>query len=559
MKKLPIGVSDFKSIIDENYYFIDKTLFIKEIIDDGSRVILLPRPRRFGKTLNMSMLKYFYEKDNIDNSYLFKDLNISKEKEIMNNQGKYPVIYLTFKDEKHSDWETCKNSFKRIVKDEFSKHDYILDGSVLKDYEKDEIVEILRGKAPYEVYLNGLKILTKYLYKYHKEKVVILIDEYDVPIQSGYMNEYYDKVIEFMRIFLSGGLKDNEFLQKAVLTGILRVAKESIFSGLNNLKVSTLISEHYSSQFGFLDNEIEEILRYYGIEYEIEEVRQWYNGYIFGDKVIYNPWSILNYVDNYKEGFKPYWVNTSSNDLVKRVLARGGQKLKTELEDLIKGKQIEKTINENIVMHEIETDSNNAWSFLLFSGYLKVVHKRVIQGKTYCSMEIPNLEVKYLYEDIVLAWFRENLSNENFNVMLESLISGDIKIFSKIFREFILSSVSYFDVSGKESEKVYHSFVLGALIALSKEYEVKSNKESGYGRYDIMIIPKDIKKKGIIIEFKKIDEDDNETLEIAAEKALNQIKDKRYKQELIDRGVKDIIQLGIAFEGKKVLVLQGKY
>ncbi|KYH32220.1 putative AAA-ATPase [Clostridium tepidiprofundi DSM 19306] len=553
--RLPIGISDFKRIIDDNYYFVDKSLFIKEIIEDGSQVILLPRPRRFGKTLNMSMLKYFYEKCDHDNSYLFKELMINKHEEIMRMQGKYPVIYITFKDEKHSKWEDCKSGFQRIVREEFIKHDYILESNILKEYEKKEIMDILKSEASYITYLNGLKILTKYLYKYHKEKVVILIDEYDVPIQSGFMNGYYDEVIEFMRNFLSGGLKDNDFLEKAVLTGILRVAKESIFSGLNNLSVSTIVNYHYSDSFGFLYKEVKELLKYFNKDYEIEEIRKWYNGYNFGDKVIYNPWSILNFIKNDKEGFKPYWVNTSSNDLVKRVLAKGGTELKTELEDLINGKEIEKVVNENIVMHEIETDANNAWSFLLFSGYLKVVHKRVEKGRTYCSMQIPNLEVKYLYEDIILAWFRENINSEKFNVMLKSLVSGDIKIFSKIFREFVLNSVSYFDVSGKESEKVYHSFVLGILIALSDDYEVKSNKESGYGRYDIMIIPRDINKKGIILEFKKVDEDDKETLEKAAKNALKQIEDRNYKQELIDRGIKDIIKLGIAFEGKKVFIL----
>ncbi|MFD3157990.1 AAA family ATPase [Haloimpatiens sp. FM7330] len=555
-KKISIGVSDFKDIIDNNYYFVDKSLFIKEIVEDGSKVILLPRPRRFGKTLNMSMLKYFYEKSEEDNRHLFEGLKINNYEDIMSMQGKYPVIYITFKDEKHSKWERCKNSFKLLVRGLFRKHDYILESSVLKQYEKDQILEILMGKAPYEVYLNGLNILSEYLYKYHKQKVIILIDEYDVPIQSGYINDYYNEVIELMRIFLSGGLKDNTYLEKSVLTGILRVAKESIFSGMNNLKVSTLISSHYSSSFGFLEDEMQDMLKYYGIEYETKEVQNWYNGYRFGDKTIYNPWSILNYVDNYREGFKSYWVNTSSNDLVKRVLAKGGETLKMELEDLVEGKEIEKEINENIVMHDIDKDSNNAWSFLLFSGYLKVIDKKIQRGRTYCKLKIPNLEVKYLYEDIILAWFRENISGEKFNIMLKSLVTGDIKVFSKIFREFILNSVSYFDVSGKESEKVYHSFVLGALIALSDEYQVKSNRESGYGRYDIMIIPRDINKKGIVIEFKKVDKDDNETLEKCAQNALNQIEDRNYKRELLDRGVKDIIELGIAFEGKKTLIVE---
>jgi hypothetical protein len=540
--------------MEENYYFIDKSLFIKEIIEDGSKVILLPRPRRFGKTLNMSMLKYFYEKGEENNMHLFKGLNISKHADIMDMQCKYPVIYITFKDEKHSEWQNCKESLQSLIKRLFSDHRYILKGNVLEEDEKQEVEDILYGRAAYTNYTDGLKLLSEYLYRYHKQKVVILIDEYDVPIQSGFLYGYYDKVIEFMRIFLSSGLKDNEYLEKAVLTGILRMAKESIFSGLNNLEVSTLLSYNFDSSFGFLEEEVEELLKCYNIEYEMDEVRNWYNGYIFGDKVIYNPWSILCYTKNNREGLRPHWVNTSSNDLVKRILAKGGEGLKIELESLIKGEPIEKLVNQDIVMQEIDSSTENIWSFLLFSGYLKVIGKRLERGKTYCTLKIPNLEVQYLYEEIVLGWFSESISSEKFNTMLKCLVNGDIKIFDKIFRELVLNSVSYFDISGKESEKVYHAFVLGMLVALSDDYEVRSNRESGYGRYDVMIIPRDLSKKGIIIEFKKVDED--EDLEKAVDNALKQIEEQTYKQELIDRGIMDIIELGIAFEGKNVLVKQ---
>ena len=460
-KKIPIGISDFKSIIQENYYFIDKSLFIKEVVEDGSKVILLPRPRRFGKTLNMSMLKYFYEKSEGNNMCLFKGLNISNHEDIMYMQGKYPVIYITFKDEKHSEWDRCLNSVERLVKSEFGKHSYLLKSDVLEEYEKQEVEDILYGRASHDVYTDGLKLLSEYLYRYHKQKVVILIDEYDVPIQSGYLYGYYDSIIEFMRIFLSGGLKDNQYLEKAVLTGILRVAKESIFSGLNNLEVSTLLSYNFDSSFGFLEEEVVELLKYYNIEYEMDEVRNWYNGYIFGDKVIYNPWSILSYTKNNREGLRPYCVNTSSNDLVKRVLARGTEILKTELESLIKGETIEKLINEDIVMKDIASSSEKVWSFLLFSGYLKVIDRKLERGKNYCKLKIPNLEVQYLYEEIILGWFNENISSDKFSMMLKSLVSGDIKTFSIIFKELVLKSVSYFDISGRESEKVYHSFVLG--------------------------------------------------------------------------------------------------
>ncbi|MCT4620608.1 MAG: ATP-binding protein [Marinisporobacter sp.] len=556
MKKLPIGRSDFKEIINGNYYYVDKSLFIKEIIEDGSKVLLIPRPRRFGKTLNMSMLRCFYEKTEENHSCLFKNLKINQHKEIMDMQGKYPVIYITFKDIKYADWEGCFEALKYLIKEEYSRHKYLLQGNALEEYEKEEFIRVLKDEAKDVVYLQGLKILSKYLYRYHQQKVVILIDEYDVLIQTGYMKGYYDKIIDFMRIFLSGGLKDNHYLQKGVLIGILRVAKESIFSGLNNLEVCTILKNHYSERFGFLEEEIEEILKYYQIEFEIEKIKKWYNGYIFGRTTVYNPWSILNYIRNFEIGLRPYWVNTSSNDLVRKVLAKGGQTVKIELEDLIKGKDIVKPINEDIVMKDVNKDSENVWSFLLFSGYLKVVHEEFKRGKTYCYLRIPNLEVKYLYEEIILSWFSESVNTEKFDFMLKSLVSGDIKTFGKILKEFVLSSVSYFDTGGNESEKVYHAFVLGMLIALWEDYEVKSNRESGYGRYDVALIPKDQNKIGIIIEFKKVDHDDQETLELAAKNALKQIQDKEYKKELEDRGVKEIIELGIAFEGKNVLVMK---
>ncbi|SHH39266.1 AAA family ATPase [Tepidibacter thalassicus] len=554
MKKISIGISDFKKLISENYYYVDKSLFIKEIIDDGSEVILIPRPRRFGKTLNMSMLKYFFEKSDENNRYLFENLKINDYKEIMDMQGKYPVIYITFKDIKYSNWEDCNIGIKSVISDVYEKHKYLLNSDFLDERQRKYFNDVLNKDVNTVELSESLKTLSKYLTNYYKQKTVVLIDEYDVPIQSGYLNNYYGKVIEFMRIFLSAVLKDNEYLQKGVLTGILRVAKESIFSGLNNLKVCTILKNHYSDKFGFLEGEVEEMLKYYNIESEMDEVRKWYNGYIFGKNVIYNPWSILNYVDNYEKGYRPYWVNTSSNDLVKIILTKSGEFIKKDLEDLIKGKDIVKTINEDIVMKDIDKSSENVWSFLLFSGYLKVVNEEFKRGKTYCNLKIPNLEVAYLYEEIIMSWFNESINNEKFNIMLKSLVNGDIEVFEEIFSEYLIKSASYFDI--EESESFYHAFVLGILVALNEEYEVKSNRESGYGRYDIMIIPKDKSKIGIIIEFKKVNKRRKENLEIAVQNAIEQIKNKNYRQDLLDRGVKNIIELGIAFEGKDVLVVQ---
>ncbi|AWI05761.1 AAA family ATPase [Clostridium drakei] len=554
MKKIPIGITDFKEIINNNYYLVDKSLFIKEIMEDGSKVLLLPRPRRFGKTINMSMLKYFFEKTDEDNSFLFEKLNIYEHKDIMGKQGIYPVIYITFKDLKDKNIDKCYEKIKEILIEQYDKFQFILD--TLSEVDKMYYNDILLGKASEAQYETSLKNLSKFLSRYYGVNVVILIDEYDVPIQSGYLNDYYEDIVEFMRNFLSGGVKDNEYLEKAVMTGILRVAKESIFSGLNNLSVYGILKNKYSSYFGFSEVEIEEIFKYYEVEFKLDEVKSWYNGYVFGENIIYNPWSILNYVNNYEEGLQPYWINTSSNDLVKSLITKGGQQLKSELEDLIQDKSITKEINEDVEMKEIDKSTENVWSFLLLSGYLKTVKKiRKPDGRLVCELAIPNIEVKYLYNEIIMSWLKESVNNDEFNLMLNSLTNGDIENFEDIFADYVVKSFSYFDI-GDESENFYHAFVLGILVALNNKYRVKSNRESGYGRYDIMIIPKDIGKNGIIIEFKKVNKRRKETLNTAAENALAQIKTINYRQELIELRVKNIIELGIAFEGKDVFVLK---
>lgn len=550
-KIFPIGVSDFQEIITGNYYYTDKSLFIKDVIEDGAKVILLPRPRRFGKTLNISMLKYFYgSKDSVS---LFQKLKIKEYKHIMDKQGKYPVIYLTFKDEKHSTWENCKKGFTMLFSNLYLQYDYLLNSDALSDVEKKNFNSILHEEAELVEVAKSLLNLSSYLYKYHNQKVVILIDEYDVPIQEGYTKGYYNQIIEFMRNLLSGGLKDNIYLEKAVLTGILRVAEESIFSGLNNLRVCTLLNSRYSNYFGFLEEEVDDMLNYYGIKSQKSEIKKWYNGYVFGNNVIYNPWSVLNYAKEFNEGFRAYWVNSSGNDLIKSILAKANDTTKKEFEDLIQGKSIHKQIHEDIVMNEVDKDSENIWSFLLFSGYLKAVNQKLKEGIVYCDLQIPNFEVLTLYKKIIVSWFKDNIGNEKFLFMLKSLISGDMETFELLLEECITKSVNYFDI-GNESEKFYHAFVLGMLISLNEDYEISSNRESGYGRYDIMLKPKKNTLPGIIIEFKKVNTVRNETLEIAVKKALEQIEQKKYKQQLLELNIKDIMEVGIAFEGREVLV-----
>jgi hypothetical protein len=472
----------------------------------------------------------------------------------MEIQGKYPVISMTFKDIKCQTWEDCYDALKMTISNEYRRHRYILDSDIIDEYEKIVFAAILNLSAGNVDYESSIKNLSKYLARYHKTKVIILIDEYDIPIQSGYLCKYFDKVIAFMRNFLSGACKDNENLEKSVLTGILKVAKESIFSGLNNLNVCTVLSTHYSDKFGFVEEEVEEMMRYYKIEAKINDVKTWYNGYIFGEDIIYNPWSILNYINNWKLGFKAHWVNTSSNDLVKELITNGGIDLKTELEQLIKGETILKEISEDIVMGEMSNDSNAVWSFLLFCGYLKVVGTQVISNDIHYFLKIPNLEVESLFKHIILGWSKIGLSGTNYQLMLKSLVTGDIEVFDDIFCSYVESSLSYFDVGGKEPEKFYHAFVLGLLVSLNESHEVKSNRESSFGRYDVMVIPKNKDGIGIVMEFKKVNKKRKEDIEMAVDAALLQIEKKNYRQELRDRGIGEIIEIGMAFDGKEVLL-----
>lgn len=558
LKRIPLGISDFKKLIEDDYLFIDKTQLIKEFWESNGETILVPRPRRFGKTLNMSMIKYFFENSSNDSGYLFKGLNIENHKEIMELQGKYPVIYLTFKDEKHSSFEYLKAGLRNILSKLYQDHKYCLNTDKIDNIDKEYYNSIINKKADIIDLSNALKKLSQYVHSYFDKKVIILVDEYDVPIQAAYVSNYYNEAIEFMRNFLSGAFKDNSSLQKGMITGILRVARESIFSGLNNLKVEGILSHKFNDKFGFTESEIEKLALQYNIKEKLINIKEWYNGYFFGDTTIYNPWSILNYISNPKEGLKPYWVNSSSNDLVKVILSKSTADVKSDLEELISGNSITKTIDENIVMGDIEKSSNNLWSFLLFTGYLKAKEAYRKEEDIFYNLSIPNREVRSLYKNIIENWFLDTITRNNYDIMINSLINGDIKIFGKLLKQFVIKSISYFDVGGYEGEKVYHAFVLGMLISLNDTHEVLSNRESGYGRYDVMIIPRDISKLGIVIEFKKLDTDDDETLEETAEEALKQIKDKKYSITLENRGIKNIKEIGIVFKGKDIYIKENK-
>lgn len=401
MKRLPIGVSDFRKVIQNNYYYVDKSLLIKELIDSGSEAILLPRPRRFGKSLNLSMLRYFYEKADTDTSSLFKKLAIWEQGESYRaKQGKYPVIFLTFKDVKCGEWAKCYEQLTSVIRDELLRHEDALLAGTLETSEEQEYRELVSRTANEVSYENSLKKLSIWLSRCYGQKTVVLIDEYDTPVQEGYLYGYYDQVIGFMRNLLSGVLKDNASLEKGVLTGILRAA---IFSGLNNLRVYSLLEPEYNQHFGLLEAEVERLLVDYGVEQSPDEVKNWYNGYKFGGETIYNPWSILNYAESWRTGLRPYWVNTSGNDLVRQLLTESGGESKRDLERLMRGETIRKAIDDNIVFREIAMSPNALWSFLLFNGYLKIVSQHW-EDRLYGELEIPNREVVYLYRTIIQGW-----------------------------------------------------------------------------------------------------------------------------------------------------------
>ncbi|MBX9831286.1 ATP-binding protein [Candidatus Babeliales bacterium] len=554
MKKLPIGLSDFKELIQENYYFVDKSLLIRDLLEEGAKALLIPRPRRFGKTLNMSMLHYFFEKMPESNCDLFNHLKISQYPESMVHQGQYPVIFLTFKDAKKLTWDGCLEKIKNVLSSEFRRHKYLLESSELDLQQKNSFQAIIDGSASQGVVENSLKDLTSYLCVYHGKRPIILIDEYDAPIQAGFMNGYYKEIINFMREMLSEGLKDNQSLHFAVMTGILRVAKESIFSGLNNLKICSLMNNAYSDKFGLLEDEVRDLMDHVGLVDNLDDIKTWYNGYASGDDhTVYNPWSVLNYADNDGK-FAPYWINTSENAIIKELIEKGSTDLKLDIEQLLAGNAIEKYVNDNIVFQSVFSQADAVWSFLLFSGYLSFDKIYLKEELLYAELRIPNLEVKSFYKIVILEWLKNNMSMKNYLDMLNSLVSGDIQEFKNIFYDFVIKSMSAFDTGGNEPEKFYHAFVLGMLVSLSENYEVKSNKESGYGRYDVMIIPKNPSMYGVIMEFKKAGTDHIDSLEKSAEMALNQIEEKQYATELRVRGVKKIIKLGIAFHGKKVCV-----
>ena len=542
-KKLPVGIDDFKKVIENNYYFIDKTLLINELLNRKSEVTLLPRPRRFGKTLNMSMLNYFFDIENKEsNKKLFDGLGISRTDK-MKYQGEYPVIYISLKDIKVSSWIECLEEIKKLLKGIFNSKRYIrerLDESEKIDFDK---IEFLNETGDF---IGSLKNLSKYLFKFYEKKVIILIDEYDTPLVTAHSQGYYNEAIFFFRNFLSAALKGNPYLEFAALTGILRIAKESIFSGLNNITVSTILDNNFN-YFGLTETEVEEALKYYELDYELEEIKKWYNGYKFGDKLVYNPWSIINCINN-KE-LNPYWINTSDNALIKQLLVKNDKKVFEELELIFKGESIWETISENIIFDDLN-NINTLWSLMLFSGYLTYEEMKIspITGLKSYSLKIPNQEIKSFFRQSFIETYTKG-DVHFYGTMMEDLFLGNLNSFINKFKKMYMSAVSYHDTG--DSEKYYHHFMLGVLLTLGDKYIITSNRESGYGRYDIALEPKDKNNYGLIFEFKI---GDKNSIGEKAKEALAQINEKKYDISMKNNGVLKVIKIGMAFSGKDVAI-----
>lgn len=553
--RLPIGYSDFGAIVRGNMTFVDKTLFIKEIFDSTPQVSVIVRPRRFGKTLNLSMLQHFLAATvyGQPSKGLFDQLKIAALGETyMQYQGQFPVIYISFKDIKDLNFAAAYEALCLLMRTVFSEHYYLLSSSHLNAIDKDFCQTILEGHPSVAHFSQSLKILTKCLYEHHGKKPWLLIDEYDTPIQASYYHGYYDQMISLIRNLLGSALKDNGFLDRAVVTGIMRVSKESIFSGLNNVTVYSVWRAKFGEYFGFTEAEVKGLLAKSGIEHLSEKIRSWYNGYYMGNTTIYNPWSIINCIDNQGE-LKPYWVNTSDNGLIKLLLAKSSATMKTELESLVQNESITALIDENIVFGDLEKSSDSLWSFLVASGYLKIIHSEQKETLIQCELAIPNQEVLALYRRLIKDWLSASSGSEQYLLFLLSLTQGRIDEFAQYLQKYLLETLSYFDASGNEPEKFYHGFVLGLIVSLSETHEVQSNRESGYGRYDVILIPKDPEQLGIILEFKTVREAKTD-LKQAACQTVQQINEQQYEAILTQKGIPHILKVGMAFHGKQVEV-----
>ena len=549
-KAVPVGIEDFERIINEDYYYVDKTMLIEELLINRAPVTLFTRPRRFGKTLNMSMIRYFFDvKNKEENRKLFENLKIYNSG-YMSEQGKYPVIFISLKDLKGDTWEECLKRLKLFIFDLYAEFEYIREK--MNEWDKRKFEKVLYEKEDAD-YIMSLKFLADSLYKYYGEKTIILIDEYDAPIINAFDKGYYNEAINFFQTFYSSALKTNNSLKYGILTGITRIIKEGIFSGLNNLKVDTILNKKYSEYFGLLEDEVIEMLDYFGMKYKIEEVKEWYDGYIFGESEVYNPWSIVNYIDNGE--IKAYWANVSGNTLLENMLDHAGESVYDDLKRFTDGESIEKYISDGTTIKSLLNNDDEIWQLLLYSGYLTKDEKQkeidvTSEYTDVYNLRIPNKEIRKYFGNMFLNRFFG--TEVKTNILIKALENGDIKKFEKTLGEIMINMLSHFDLD-KEMEKIYQVFMIGLVGFLMGKYEIISNDESGYGRYDLAMIPIKSNEKAYLMEFKI--SKTKKGMEESAEKALKQIDEKKYDTKLKARGIKNILKIGVAFYGKEVKVV----
>lgn len=550
MQGIGIGVSDFKALRIRDNYFIDKSLFIKNIIDNQSGVVLITRPRRFGKTLNMSMLRYYFDCERKNTRELFEGLKIMEQGEkYTSKQGYYPCIYMTLKDVRGTNYEEMMLSFQTELVELFIDHANLSQSKKLLDIEKEMFNTVLNLKANKVQMQGAVKLLSRLLNKEYDKPVILFVDEYDVPLQNAYVQGFYEDAIEFFRTFYGTTFKDNPYLEKTVLTGVSRVAKESIFSGANNFDVYTVLDNEFSEDFGITREEIKNVISDFDIHEDEEEIKKWYDGYIIGKTdEIYNPWSVLNFLKNRE--LKPYWVNTSSNDLIKLILKKSTT-VKEKMERLLKGEEIEAKINLETVIVGIEENEENIWGLLVGTGYLKVTGIVDLATKIY-KVKIPNYEIKFLFSEIIDDWFRNKVIGNDLNSILKDLVTLNLDEFEQKFQILVMQMFSYMDVGENTAENFYHAFVLGMLVALKDSYYVSSNRESGIGRYDIMLEPRDKNGNAFVMEFKVFKENREKDINETIENAKKQIEEKRYETSLRERGFNNITKMVFAFNGKEV-------